>query len=96
LVSRTLGGQLLRSATSVAANYRAACRARSRREFIAKISLVIEEADETVFWLEMLSGAGLVETKVAGVLTQEFDELLAVMIVSRITARRRMQNGAGS
>lgn len=52
--AQVLGKQLLRSGTSVAANYRAACRARSRAEWIAKIGIVVEEADETVFWLEML------------------------------------------
>jgi len=54
LEGQVLGKQVLRSATSVAANYRAACRARSRTEFFAKISIVVEEADETVFWLEMI------------------------------------------
>jgi len=56
---RVIGYQLLRSGTSVAANYRAACRGRSRPEFLAKIGIVVEEADETVFWLEMLTEAGL-------------------------------------
>jgi four helix bundle protein len=60
--AQVLGKQLLRSATSVAANYRAACRARSRAEWIAKIGVVVEEADESVFWLEMLSDCGVVET----------------------------------
>ena len=61
LVGRTLGGQLVRCATSVGANYRAACRARSRAEFIAKIGTVEEEADETAFWLEMVVDAGLMK-----------------------------------
>ena len=52
--ARIIGKQLLRSGTSVAANYRAVCRARSKAEFIAKIGMVVEEADETVFWLELL------------------------------------------
>jgi four helix bundle protein len=56
---RVVGKQLLRSGTSVAANYRAACRSRSKAEFIAKIGVVVEEADETVFWLELLSDVGL-------------------------------------
>jgi four helix bundle protein len=56
---RILGRQLLRSGTSVAANYRACCRARSRAEFIAKIGVVVEEADETVFWLELLIDTGV-------------------------------------
>jgi four helix bundle protein len=58
--AQVLGKQLLRSATSVAANYRAACRARSRAEWIAKIGVVVEEADESTFWLEMLSDCGVV------------------------------------
>ena len=52
--ARIIGKQLLRSGTSVAANYRAVCRSRSRAEFISKMSVVVEEADETVFWLELL------------------------------------------
>ncbi|HEX5482437.1 MAG TPA: four helix bundle protein, partial [Terriglobia bacterium] len=55
-----LGRQILRSGTSVAANYRAACRARSRADFISKVGIVVEEADETAFWLELLSDAGIV------------------------------------
>ncbi len=58
--AQTLGKQLLRSGTSVAANYRAVCRARSQAEFIARMGIVVEEADETVFWLELLGEAGVV------------------------------------
>ena len=57
---RVIGHQLLRSGSSVAANYRAVCRARSHREFIAKLGIVEEEADETLFWLEFLADAGLI------------------------------------
>ena len=60
LSARTIGGQLVRSATSVAANYRAACRGRSNAEFIAKIGIVEEETDESAFWIEMLVDAGIV------------------------------------
>src|SRR5216684_3641317 len=59
---RTIANQIMRSATSVAANYRAACRARSRAEFIAKIGVVEEEADETAFWLELIIDANLLPT----------------------------------
>ena len=59
--SRVIGRQLLRSATSVAANYRAVCRSRSKAEFISKIGIVVEEADESVFWLELLVDTGLIE-----------------------------------
>jgi len=58
--ARVIGKQLLRSGTSVAANYRAVCRSRSKAEFVAKIGIVVEEADETVFWLELLSDVGVV------------------------------------
>jgi four helix bundle protein len=58
--AQVLGKQLLRAGTSVAANYRASCRARSRAEWIAKIGIVVEEADETMFWIEMLGDCGLV------------------------------------
>ena len=75
--------QLLRSATSVAANYRASCRARSSAEFYSKISIVIEEADETLFWLELLSESGTTtEAKVAG-LKKESTEILSVMAGAR-------------
>src|SRR5581483_5734040 len=57
--ARVLGDQLLRAGTAVAANYRAACRARSRAEFIAKLGVVVEEADESVFWCELLQDAGI-------------------------------------
>ena len=80
--------QLLRSATSVAANYRAACRARSSAEFYSEISIVIEEADETLFWLELLSESGTTtETKVAG-LKKEVTEILSVMAKARSNTTR--------
>jgi four helix bundle protein len=58
--ARVLGKQVLRSGTAVAANYRSACRARSRADFISKIGITVEEADETAFWLELLIDAGIV------------------------------------
>ena len=80
--------QLLRSATSVAANYRAACRARSSAEFYAKISIVIEEADETLFWLELLTESGIVpEAKVVN-LMKEVTEILSVMAKARKNTSR--------
>jgi four helix bundle protein len=60
-VARTITRQVLRSGTSIGANYRAVCRARSKAEFIAKIGVVVEEADETVFWLELMSESNLVQ-----------------------------------
>src|SRR2546430_3035937 len=64
--AQTLGKQILRSGTSVAANYRAVCRARSKAEFISKMGIVVEEADETVLWLEVLSETGVVRAERVG------------------------------
>lgn len=83
----SLGDQLLRSGTSVAANYRAACRARSRREFVSKLGIVEEEADETMFWLDLLHEVGMVATDTVRRLRQEASELLAITISSIKTAR---------
>jgi four helix bundle protein len=85
--ARILGRQLLRSGTSVAANYRALCRARSRAEFIAKMGVVIEEADEAVFWMELLVEAGLVEGARMQDLLREANDLVAIFVASRKTAR---------
>ena len=85
--ARILGKQVLRSGTSVAANYRAACRARSRAEFAAKIGVVVEEADETVFWLELLVEAGIVPASKMTELLAEANELLAIFSASQRTAR---------
>jgi len=85
--ARTLGNQLLRSGTSVGANYRAACRSRSRNEFIAKIGIVLEEADETVYWLELLKDAGIIRAEKLGALIKEANELTAIFVASLRTAR---------
>jgi len=82
-----LGRQLLRSGTSVAANYRAARRARSRKEFLAKMGIVEEEADESSFWLEFLMDAGLTASEEAGRLRGEADQLVAIVVSSIRTAR---------
>jgi len=86
-VAQIMGRQLLRSGTSVAANYRAVCRARSKAEFVAKIGVVVEEADETVFWLEMLVESGVVRAKRMENLLKEAKELLAIFAASQRTAR---------
>ena len=86
-VGNTFGSQLLRSATSVAANYRAACRARSYADFTSKLGLVEEEADETAFWIEMVADAGLVKRARVEKLLQEAREVLAIITASRKTAR---------
>jgi four helix bundle protein len=85
--ARVLGRQFLRSGTSVAANYRAACRARSAADFISKISVVVEEADETLFWLELIVEAKLVPAKVVESLTIECEELLRIFSASLATAK---------
>jgi four helix bundle protein len=80
---------LLRSGTSVAVNYRALGRARSKSEFIAKMGVVVEEADETVFWLELLVEADIVPETRLGDLLKEANELLAIFAASQTTAKRR-------
>jgi four helix bundle protein len=86
--ARIIGRQVLRSGTSVAANYRAVCRARSKAEFISKIGVVVEEADETVFWLEMLIETKIVAGEKLAELLKEANELLAIFAASQRTARR--------
>jgi four helix bundle protein len=86
--AQVLGKQVLRSGTAVAANYRAACRSRSRAEWIAKIGLVVEEADETLFWLEMLVECGVVRGERLNGLMKEADELTALFTASHQTAKR--------
>ena len=85
---RTIAGQLVDAATSVAANYRAACRARSRREFAAKIGLVAEEADESLGWLTMLVDTNLLGADVVKSALEEADELTAIFSASHRTASR--------
>jgi len=92
--SKVLGNQLMRSATSVAANYRAVCRARSKAEFISIICIVIEEADETVFWLEMITELSILTQEKTGELLKEANELVAIFSASNQTARgkRKKEN----
>ena len=86
---RIIANQLGRSGTSVGANYRAACRARSAADMIAKISIVEEEADEGAFWLEVIPDAGLMPAAKTGALLQEAGELTAMMVASRKTLLAR-------
>jgi four helix bundle protein len=86
---RVLGKQFLRSGTSVAANYRAAGRSRSKIEFVARLGVVIEEADETVMWLELLLEAGIASEVQVRPLLDEADQLLRIFVAARKTARRR-------
>jgi len=85
--SHILGKQLLRSGTSVGANYRAACRARSKAEFIAKLGIVLEESDETIFWLELLKEAGVGNSESLQPLIKEADELTSIFVASLRTAK---------
>src|ERR1041385_4754981 len=84
---RIIGKQLLRSGTSVGANYRAVIRARSRPEFISKLGIVVEEIDETVFWLELLVDSGIVAEKRMKDLLAEANELLAMFAAAQLTAK---------
>jgi four helix bundle protein len=90
-VSQILGRQLVRCATSVAANYRAACRARSKIEFLAKLGSVEEEADESIFWLEMIMDSNLLPVDRVKDLLREGEELLRIIVASIRTAKRRKQ-----
>jgi four helix bundle protein len=85
--ARIISRRLLRSATSVAANYRASGRSRSNAEFVSKISTVVEEADETVFWLELLIEGEIVAKKDIEALLTEANELLAIFAASQRTAK---------
>ena len=85
--AQVIGKQLLRSATSVAANYRAVCRARSGGEQYAKLCICVEEADETQFWLELLEESGLIASNRLAHLKQEFLEIVSVLEKARSTHR---------
>ena len=85
--AQVLGKQLLRSGTSIGANYRAAGRARSKAEFIAKMGIVVEEADETIFWIECLVESGIVRPDLLRELLSEANELVSIFVASRKTAR---------
>ena len=86
---RTVGGQLVRAGTSVGANYRAACRARSRAEFTARLGVVEEEADESGYWLDMIIEGELLGPQLVEALLTEANELVAIMTSSRITIHRK-------
>ena len=95
MVADVIGRQLVRSGTSVGANYRAACRAKSTADMIAKLQIVEEEADETHYWLELLIEAGLVDETLLQPLMKETDEITA-MIVSSIRTLRSSQDNRKS
>jgi four helix bundle protein len=86
--SQVIARQLLRAATSVGANYWAACRAQSRAEFAAKLSIVVEEADETLYWLELLQESRVVKPEQLTELLREANELVAISVAARKTAKQ--------
>ena len=87
-----IANQIVRSGMSVAANYRASCRARSRAEFIAKVGTVLEEADETLLWLELIGDAKIVPRKRIESLRIEADELVVIMVASRKSAASNLKS----
>lgn len=89
-LGRHIGRQLIRSATSVAANYRATCIAQTKRSFISKLSIVIEEIDESNFWLEFLKEEKVIDSTKVGMLINESDELTRIFISSRKTAEKNI------
>jgi four helix bundle protein len=89
---RAIANQLVRSGTSVAANYRAACRARSKTEFIAKIGVVLEEADETQLWLELIIDGKLLPGRKVQSLLDETSELVAIFVTSRKSASANLKS----
>jgi four helix bundle protein len=90
--ANVITNQILRSATSMAANYRAAGRARSMAEFVAKMGVVVEEADETVLWLELLMDSGIVPRKKMDNMLDEANQLMLIFSASRKTARGDEKN----
>lgn len=89
---RAIANQPVRAGTGVGANYRACCRGRSRAEFIAKIGIVEEEADESAFWMELIIERDLLPAAKVEPLLKEANELVAIMAASRISAARRKQS----
>jgi len=90
---RDIGDQLRRSGTGVGANYRATCRSRSRAEFIARINIALEEADESAFWLEIIGEGALSKSPRCAELLDEADQLCAILAASSITASEALKRG---
>lgn len=89
VVGKTIAGQIVRSGTSVGANYRSACRGRSRAEFAAKIGIALEEADETIFWLELIGDGGILPAQKIAPLRQEAEELTAVLAATVLSLKKK-------
>ena len=85
---QVIAKQIVRSATSVGANYRAACRGRSKAEFVSKLQTVIEESDETCYWLELIIEGGLLSQEKVESLLDEANQITAIMVASRKSATR--------
>jgi four helix bundle protein len=86
---RVIAHQLMKAGSSVGANYRAVCRARSRKDFINKLGVVIEEADESAYWLEVIGEGSVLKSTLIGPLLQEANEIVAILTAARKTAIRR-------
>jgi len=86
-IAKVLGAQLLRSGTSVGANYRAVCRAKSTADFLNKLKIVEEECDESIFWMELLAENGFVKESRMRDLLKEADEILSIIVASAKTTR---------
>lgn len=87
--SNTIGRQLIRSGTSVGTNYRAACRAKSTADFINKLAIVEEEADESIYWIELLVESEQIKLSLVEKLIQEFDEILSIVVSAIKTSKAR-------
>src|SRR4029453_7494599 len=90
--ARILASQFLRAGTAIGANYRAACRARSRREFIAKLGIVVEETDETLYWLDLFVSSNLAAEADLAQIRKEAEELLRIFVASIATARKGLKS----
>lgn len=86
-VANVLGSQFLRAGTSVGANYRAACRAKSTADFVNKLKIVEEEGDESLFWMELLVESGITTQQKLGALMKEADEIVAIVVAALKTTR---------
>ena len=91
VTGRTIGNQLIRSGTSVAVNYRAALRSRSKAEFIAKLGIVIEEADESAFWLELIVESKLLDTFSVEPLLKETNEIVGIFVVTSKSTKNNLK-----
>ena len=95
LSGRAVGNQLVRSGTAVGANYRTACRARSRKEFLSRLGVVEEEADESGYWLELIADGALLKPKQVGALLQESAELTRIFAAAIKTTRTSLKKSSG-